>query len=50
MKIRKIRLRRSSHYTEHGHFTLFFSEGGKNMYKDVQRTCAAAVLLINLFV
>ena len=42
---------RSSDNAELGHFTLFFfAEEGKEMYKDLQRTCTAIILLITSFV
>ena len=52
MKIRKISRRRprSVDYAELGHFTLLFCRlDGKEMYKDLQRTCIATVLLIKPF-
>ena len=51
MEIRKISCRRprSVDEAELGHFTLLFCRGGKEVYKDLQRTCAAIVVLIKLY-
>ena len=51
-KIQKNSLRRSPSpkYPELSHFTLFFVEDGKGMYKDLQCTHTAIVLLIKPFV
>ena len=52
MEIRKISRRRPSSVNgaEIGHFTLLFAEDGKEMYKDLERTCTATVSLIKPFV
>ena len=52
MEIRKIDRRRprSVDDIELGHFTLLFLKDGNEIYKDLERTCTAIVLLIKPFV
>ena len=52
MEIRKFSHRRplSVDEAEFGHLTLLFCSDGKEMYKDLERTCTAMALLVKPFV